>query len=96
MVYKNPNFIKYVPKQFLTKELCLFAFSNNPKNFKYIPKIFLSSEICEKAFEYDNDYIKYIPSVFHNKQMKLYKDNLYKQKLLAEQFMFSNERNDDD
>jgi hypothetical protein len=66
-------FFKYLPKEFLTKEICELAVEASGVNIKYVPKEFRDQEIIGKAIQKANTALKHISAEEINKRAVLKK-----------------------
>ena len=56
--------MQFVPKEFLTKELCNDVLNKNCHLIEHIPKEFLTMDVCSKIVSKHYNLIKYVPKEF--------------------------------
>ena len=67
--YVPDKFIKYVPHDYKTREMCDKAVEKDPENIRYIPDHFKTQEICDKAVMKDPWGFRFIPDKFITQEM---------------------------
>ena len=64
-------FIKYLPDEFITQEICELAIRQSGIALRYVPDEFVTPELCELVVRQDGRALEYIPYKF--KTQELYK-----------------------
>ena len=64
------NDLKYIPKEYITKELCELAVKQNGRALRYVPLEYKTEELCKLAIQEDGWSLKYIPDEL--KTLELY------------------------
>lgn len=64
--------VKYLPNNFLSKELVSLAAKRNPKSLSFVPVEYISRELCIEIIAQDPMNLKYIPRQLQDKEMVNY------------------------
>ena len=68
ILYDSTN-IQHIPKDKLTRKMCMIAFEQNVINIQYIPIYFITREMCENAFEINKTIVLHIPDKYKTIKM---------------------------
>lgn len=87
----NGYFLKYVPEEIKTKDLCLEAVKKFPHSIEHIPKKFITSEFYLEIAKENGDILKRVPSEMISEQMciEAVRNNEYSIKYVPEEFKTS-------
>jgi hypothetical protein len=63
------NDMKYIPKRFLTKKLCVAAVLKHGGAIRYVPKEYINYDLCVAAVSKNGDALEYIPLEYVTKEL---------------------------
>jgi hypothetical protein len=66
LVKYNSLFIKYIPENLLTQEICNKLYDKNNRNIIYLPNKFKTYEMCKKVIERYQYFFVYLPDPLDN------------------------------
>ena len=65
----NIWFLRFVPDQFKTQEICNRAVQSDPWVLRYVPDQFKTQEMCNRAMQRDPWMIEHVPDHFITQKM---------------------------
>lgn len=68
-VMKNWKAIEFVPKEFITEEVCMIAVMQSGLALEYVPKELITEEMCMIAINNNENAIKFIPKELQTREM---------------------------